>query len=99
MYIQIKVGSNQLSSSSVRYLTKKAIVHEHYDESSNANDLALIQMKVPFEFDERVQPLNLSTKEVAVNTQLSVYGFGQLAVSIFFSLHFLQKFNKTVQIS
>lgn len=76
------VGINKLSSNGIRYSTDYTIAHENY-KPFHSNDIGLIRLQKPIQFNEKVLPIHYSTIEVPVNTELQVFGFGQLAVSTF----------------
>lgn len=93
--IQILVGTNQLSSGGSFYRVKKIILHPKFgqpklDESESgqlqfANDIGLIQTDSLITFNEKVQPIEYSEKEIEVgNEKLQVTGWGLLNVSVYF---------------
>lgn len=68
------VGTNTLSSGGTVYPVEETILHEKYDESINANDIALVRVRDKIEFNDRVQPVPISPEEVPANTELIVSG-------------------------
>lgn len=84
--IKIFVGSSKLSSVGMRYTAKDTIVHEQYDEPLNANDIGLIRVRDSIKFNDKVQPIKYTRKQVPANTDLQTFGWGRLSVSNHFLL-------------
>lgn len=63
------------------YKAEKLIVHEDYDEPPFAYDIGLIQVEGTIEFNEKVQPIKLSNKDVEGGVELQTTGWGRLNVS------------------
>lgn len=80
--IRIKVGIINLKSNGTVYYIKKAIRHERYYEPYLANDIALLRLQTPIQFNEKVQPIKYTSEKVPVNAPLQVFGFGRLMASI-----------------
>lgn len=80
--MEILVGTNKLNSSDgTRYKVKKAIKHEFFYlpehiEPDVTYDIALVWVKSPIEFTEKVQPIKYSTEEVEENEMLQITGWG-----------------------
>lgn len=74
------VGSNSLTDGGYRHLVKRFIVHENYDKEQAANDIALIRVRQPIQFNDRVQPVPMSAEVVPENATLVVTGWGSLEV-------------------
>lgn len=87
----ILVGTNTLSRGGTLYLAKKFIIHEKYDENLSLDDVGLILLKNPIEFNDRVQPAPLSDRKVKEKSVLVVTGWGQLAVKYFTHMKILHK--------
>lgn len=85
----VVIGTKKLSKprtvspGGIVYLVKHAIIHEHYDEATFANDIALVRLEAPIEFSDTVKKIELATKQVPPNAELQVYGFGRFTVVIF----------------
>lgn len=73
------VGTNSLSTGGTRYKANKTIIHPNYDDKILANDIGLIRTRDPIEFNDRVQPIALSAKEVPEKSMLVVTGWGHLS--------------------
>lgn len=81
--INIVVGTNEWKSAIYYYDVKDIIVHERYHRSNYNNDIALIRIKFPIEFNEQVQPIKYTANEVAPGTPLQTTGWGALIVIAF----------------
>lgn len=81
--MQIMVGTNKLRSGGTRYSINYTIPHDGYIRN-HSNDIGLIRLQTPIEFNENVQAIRYSTLHVPENTELKVFGFGQLSVSIIY---------------
>lgn len=72
------MGTNDLSSGGQRYSVQKIIRHEKYNIPMYANDIALFRVKGLIEFNEKVQPIELSKEEVPDENELSLTGWGAM---------------------
>lgn len=72
--IAVVVGTNSLSRGGTSYPVKRFIVHRNYIERILANDIGMIRVKYPIEFNKRVRPVTISPKAVPANTELIVTG-------------------------
>lgn len=89
---EVMTGTNELRSSNApRYNVSKIIIHERFNVSDYLNDIALIQTQSPIEFNERVQPINFTSKAVWPGTLLQTTGWGTLRVILFIN-YFCEKF-------
>lgn len=79
--IKIVVGTNQWNSGGDHYKAQKTIVNENYDSPPFANDIGLIQVQGEIEFNEKVQPIKYSSKEVPEGSSVQATGWGRLSVS------------------
>lgn len=84
--IKIIVGTNQWKSGGTKYTADKVIVHKKYNSPAYANDIALIRMRSPIEFNESVQPIAYTTKEVPAGEILQAAGWGAMQVGFFYSI-------------
>lgn len=64
--LTILVGTNDLSAGGVRHTIVSFIIHPEYNWGSDAvvNDIGLIRVKDAIEFNEIVQPIELSTQNI-----------------------------------
>lgn len=79
--VEILVGTNNLQSGGKRYKPQKFIRHERHDQPAFANDIGLIHMQDPIQFNANVQPIKYSTKFVDAGERLQTTGWGRLSVS------------------
>lgn len=78
---EILVGTNQWRFGGKRHKVNMTIVHEWYGwPTKHSNDIALIRVNEPFEFNEKCQPIKYSTEEVPVHTKLQFTGWGKLSM-------------------
>lgn len=80
----IQVGRTEVSreiDESV-YFIDDVIIHPHYDAgNSYINDIALIKLKKPLEFNDKIQPVKLSFKWSELNamdSNVTLIGWGRL---------------------
>lgn len=85
----VLVGTNSLNQGGYRHLVQDFIMHENYDANMAANDIGLIRVLIPIQFNDRVQPVPLSPQLVPENVALLVSGWGRLRVKM---LNFLLNF-------
>lgn len=78
--IQIFLGSYKLSGSGIYYGIDKSILHEDYDSPSNAFDIAVLYVNEPIEFNDKVQPIELSADEVPEGSFAQMTGWGYVNV-------------------
>lgn len=63
------------------YKSKKLIYHEQYNQPRFAYDIAVIRLRKPIEFTDKVQPIELSPEEVPDGVVVQLTGWGALSVS------------------
>lgn len=103
--IKIGVGSNRLTYKKgagiflnmnvTRYNVNDIIVHEGYNSKVISNDIALIRVQTPIQFNDRVQPIKYTANVVPSGTPLQTSGFGWLKV---FCYLFYLSINKRISI-
>lgn len=89
--IEIVVGTNEWNAGGTRYNVSDIIVHDGYSYGSSdyINDIALVRVRSPIQFNERVQPITYTANEVPPGTKLQSTGWGRLSVGAFFYIvHF-----------
>lgn len=69
----------------MRYKVSDIIKHEDYfmpvyAKPDITNDIALIRLEMPIQFNELVQPIKYSIEEVEAGETLQVTGWGRLSV-------------------
>lgn len=77
--ISIVVGTNQVNSGGYRYPVRKIVQHAGFSSSTFRDDIALIQVALPFTFTDRIQPIPLDQGEVPIGGQLTLSGWGALS--------------------
>ncbi|XP_069701667.1 trypsin-1-like [Periplaneta americana] len=78
--LSVLAGTVLLSKGGVRQAVQKYKVHEGYNSSNNwENDIALIQLQTPLEFNDLVQPLPQlqQGEETSPRTSVTVVGWGR----------------------
>lgn len=78
--IQIVAGTNEWKTGT-HYNVSKIIVHDKFVLSDYINDIALIRVRTPFEFNERIQPINFTSNAVEPDALLQTTGWGTLKVN------------------
>lgn len=63
------VGGTSIPASNIIY-------HEQYDPYTIENDVALIRLRQPVQFSDKIQPIPLATKDPAPGTTVLVSGWG-----------------------
>lgn len=80
--IKIVVGTNEWKSYGAHYYVKEIITHERYGRLSYNNDIALIRVWRPIQFNEKVQPIKYTAEEVQPGSELKITGWGAVKVLI-----------------
>lgn len=82
--IDIVVGTNEWKTGGTHYDVTETIVHDRYNSSDYLNDIALLRVRSPIEFNEKIQPITYTAKEVPPGTKLQFTGWGFLMVLLSF---------------
>lgn len=80
--IKVVVGTNQWKFGGTHYEVAATIMHEKHGSIKYAYDIGLIRLKSPIEFNNKVQPIKLSSKVVTPGARLQATGWGRLFVSL-----------------
>ncbi|XP_026462411.1 chymotrypsin-1-like [Ctenocephalides felis] len=72
----IAVGLTNLGEGGTVYPVEKGIMHEEYEHYDIVNDIALIKVKSPIEFNEKVTTVKLGEDYVGGDVQLRLTGWG-----------------------
>ncbi|KAG4079529.1 hypothetical protein HA402_005226 [Bradysia odoriphaga] len=72
------VGTNDLRSGRKRYEADRLISHELYNDTERTNDIALVEVKGSFEFNEKVQPIELEDGSRWYRSSTYWMGMGKL---------------------
>ncbi|TMW39238.1 hypothetical protein DOY81_015682, partial [Sarcophaga bullata] len=75
--LTIITGSSIRSKGGQLHKVKKSIMHENYDSLTSDNDIGLIQLEEPIQFDELQQPIEIYNKEPKADDSLYITGFGK----------------------
>lgn len=75
-------GSILLTSGGVNSGVKRVIVHRRYNNRPHIHDIALIQTKCDFTFNNETQPLNIPRRTPGSGTTLRASGWGLLNVNM-----------------
>lgn len=52
----------------------KSITHENYENFEN--DIALMRLDEPLEFNDEIRPIQIETEELPIDTELTISGWG-----------------------
>lgn len=74
--IVIGVGNNRWDNGR-RYNVSDIIAHEEYVAKDYINDIALIRVQWPIEFNAKVQPIKYTANEITSGTRLQITGWGR----------------------
>lgn len=72
LQIDVVVGTTKWNTGGDHYGVAKAISHEKYVSDLYAYDIALLKLKKPIKFSNKVQAIKYSAKVVPLNKQLKV---------------------------
>lgn len=76
--IIIYAGSSDRLVGGQRRAAKNIIYHENYDPKEIFNDVALIRLRRPFEYSDKIQPATLSSSDPAPGSIGLASGWGKL---------------------
>lgn len=76
--LKVLVGTNDLLKGGKYYNVTKLTPHENYNSPRFAYDIAVIKLQEKIEFNEKVQPIELSNEEVPDGAQVQLTGWGRL---------------------
>ncbi|CAG9822920.1 unnamed protein product [Phaedon cochleariae] len=76
--LNIRVGSSEWSAEGKLHYVKRYITHPQYNITTMDNDIALLELAVPVDFNESVRPARLPVagQEIPDNAQLTITGWG-----------------------
>lgn len=75
--LKIRVGAVESSSNRGSiHKVQKLITHEKYVRGDSTFDLALLRLKEPFDYNDKVNPIKPRNGTVTTNTTIRVSGFG-----------------------
>uniref|UniRef100_A0A182PCT2 Apyrase n=1 Tax=Anopheles epiroticus TaxID=199890 RepID=A0A182PCT2_9DIPT len=79
--VRVLVGTNDLRSGGQRYKVEKFYVHSRYNKPPFHNDIALVKLKVPLQYNDFVQPIEYSELQLPVNASVKATGWGKVSTS------------------
>lgn len=74
----VVVGTNQLNSGGARHSVAQLITHPGYNANTIENDIAILRLVTPIEFNSLVQPIALPEVNTGADEQAIVAGWGTL---------------------
>uniref|UniRef100_A0A4Y0BLF1 Peptidase S1 domain-containing protein n=1 Tax=Anopheles funestus TaxID=62324 RepID=A0A4Y0BLF1_ANOFN len=77
--MKVLVGTNLLNSGGQRYGVEKFFVHSRYNQPKFSNDIALVKLSSTLQFNDLVQPIAYSERELPENATLTLTGWGLLS--------------------
>lgn len=80
--IGILVGTNDLKAGGIYYQAERYVIHESYNNPRLANDIAVLRVRGPITFTEKVQAIEYSSEEVPDGIILQLTGWSSLYVSV-----------------
>lgn len=86
--IEILVGTNNLKSGGKYYHAEHFKIHEDYHKGRHLNDIAVLRVIGKFEFDENVQPIELSREHVPEGAVAEFAGWGRTVCNALKVIHF-----------
>lgn len=72
--LEVLAGTNNLFMTAQRYNVRNYFMHQNYSSESNKNDVAVIRIDGKFEFNSRVQPIELAKEEIPDDSVLKFTG-------------------------
>lgn len=74
------VGTNHLLSGGVTYPAEKYFYHRGFNLYDIQNDIALIKVRIPIQFNQKVRPVLLAHYDVPAGYKAVISGWGKLGV-------------------
>lgn len=94
--VKIIVGAIDLESGGASYNIERWTIHEKYNDSNSANNIAVLKVRGNIEFNKNVQPIEYSAAKVPPGAVAQVFGWAytrfRVDVSEFFNHFSLDKF-------
>lgn len=75
--VEIVVGTVNLWHSDTRFEVAELKRHPNYNKPRMANDIAIVQINGTFTFNDKVQPIKLSSPRIKHDTHASTVGWGR----------------------
>lgn len=79
--MEVLVGTNNIKNGGKCYAVKQIKLHDNYVNLHRLYDIALVQVAEKIEFNDKVQPIELSPDKVPNNAVVQFAGWEKSAVS------------------
>ncbi|KAB0793865.1 hypothetical protein PPYR_13485 [Photinus pyralis] len=77
-FLRVVAGSNKLNSGGVTYEIESIRAHTGYDSWRFTNDIALLKLKTPISFTDKVKAVDLETEYLGAEVDCILSGWGRL---------------------
>ena len=92
-------GSNSLKNGGIKRNVNLAIPHEKYNPREFTNDIALIRLEEPLEFNDAIKSISLRKTEAPTGSNVTISGWGRVsnggAIPNDLKFNILQTINQT----
>lgn len=78
--VEVLVGTNDLKEGGTYYSVAEFNPHNEHNSPMYAYDIALVRVEGTIEFNDRVQPIDLSTEEIQDGEEVTLTGWGYINV-------------------
>jgi secreted trypsin-like serine protease len=78
--VTIRLGSNNLQGSDPNRITvasSHVVPHPEFDPDTSVNDIGLVKLRMPVEFTDYIQPINLASTPLPNSAAPTAIGWGQ----------------------
>lgn len=72
-------GSNSLKDGGIKRNVNLALPHEKYNPREFTNDIALIRLEEPLEFNDSIKSIALRTKKAPNGSNVTISGWGRVS--------------------
>lgn len=73
-FIEVLVGTNDLTTGGQYYKVQNFVMHENYNEKWHQNDIAVVKIDDQFEFNDKVQPIAYTSDEIPDESDVQLTG-------------------------
>lgn len=80
--VEILVGTNNIKTGGKYYAAEQLKLHEDFVNLHRLYDMAVVRVTEKIEFNDKVQPIELSPDRVPNNAVVQFAGWGKSAVSL-----------------
>lgn len=78
----VQVGAHHVLDDGVQHTVRRIIEHADYDLELLFNDIALIELNAPIQYNPFVQPIELETAAIGPGENATIAGWGRIEVSL-----------------